>query len=298
MSQTPTEANAPAPQKKKSDLVPRLVTAIVAIPVLLWLLFWSPTEAFAVLILLATMISAWEYMDIVTSDARNRVAQVATVIATGAVSALMYFSFGPTADAQTMVDPMVLMSSVMGATLAIFMIYLATFKDVRNITLHMGSSAMSLLYCGLMPATLALLHRDAGVDGGWWVFMAMATVWGSDTGAYFSGRAFGKHKLAPRVSPKKTIEGAVGGLIASIIAVLVIQQLVLTQLTLVQVFILAIPANILGQVGDLCESLLKRAHGVKDSGVIVYGHGGLLDRIDALIFAAPWFYVFQRYFVS
>jgi len=139
------------------------------------------------------------------------------------------------------------------------------------------------------------LQRDGGEDGGYWILMAFAVVWGSDTGAYFSGRAFGKHKLAPRVSPKKTVEGAVGGLLASVTAVVIFKLTALPELAWWQVFALAVPANILGQTGDLCESLIKRAHGVKDSGIIIYGHGGMLDRIDALIFALPWFYFFQHY---
>jgi phosphatidate cytidylyltransferase len=97
------------------------------------------------------------------------------------------------------------------------------------------------------------------------------------------------------VSPKKTVEGAVGGLVASILAVVLFKVAGWVPLAWWQVFALAIPANLLGQVGDLCESVIKRAHDIKDSGVIIYGHGGILDRADALIFAAPWFYAFHKY---
>jgi phosphatidate cytidylyltransferase len=158
-----------------------------------------------------------------------------------------------------------------------------------------GGGALALFYCAVLPTMLATLFRDAGEQGPAWVLMAMAVVWGSDTGAYFVGRAVGKHKLSRRVSPKKTIEGAVGGMLASIAAVFVFKYTLLEDLALWQVFAIAVPANVLGQIGDLCESVIKRAHGVKDSGVIIYGHGGLLDRIDALIFAIPWFYFFFLY---
>jgi phosphatidate cytidylyltransferase len=115
----------------------------------------------------------------------------------------------------------------------------------------------------------------------------MGLAWGSDTGAYFAGRFFGKHKLAPRVSPSKTIEGAVGGMAASILVAVIWQVVWLhNELPLWHAVVLAAIANVFGQSGDLVESLIKRSTGVKDSGSILPGHGGLLDRIDALMFTA------------
>lgn len=291
MTDQATDAAAsPSPPKKKSDLGPRLLTSVIAVPLLLWLLLAGPPWAFALLIGAAVFIAAWEYMSIVTGG-QQRVVQVVTCLGATAVGATMYLASSPGVAP----DGHMLMAVTTGAALAIFIAALFTYRQIEEVTLLLGSGGMALIYCGAMPAMLALIFRDGGADGKWWVLMAMAVIWGSDTGAYFSGRAFGKHKLAPRVSPKKTIEGAVGGLLTSIAVVVIFKLTALPELAWWQVFALSIPANFLGQVGDLCESLLKRAHGVKDSGVIIYGHGGLLDRIDALMFAAPWFYVFQRY---
>ena len=292
MTQAPSpEGQTPSAPKKKSDLLPRLVTAVVAIPILLWLLFWAPPIGFTILIGGVVVIATWEYLSMVTGGS-NRVAQVITC----AVALALYVFIFARSTPESAPDGFELLGVTAFCGLTIFITYLFTFKDIKQVSLHVGSSAMALVYCAVMPATLALLFRVAGPLGGAWTAMAMAVVWGSDTGAYFSGRAFGKHKLAPRVSPKKTIEGAVGGLVSSTVVVLVFKFTnAIPDLEMWQVFAIAIPANFLGQVGDLCESLIKRAHGVKDSGVIIYGHGGMLDRVDALIFASPWFFIFQRY---
>lgn len=280
------------PTKKKSDLIPRAITAVVAVPLLLWLLLAGPPWAFAILIGAAVVIAAWELVSMVQGG-KGRLAQVITCAACLGLAAAIYLTSSP----DKAPDGHVVLAAASGGFLLIFIAHLFTFESIEKVSLHVGTGAVALMYCGVMPTMLALLFRDAGADGPAWVLMSMAVVWGSDTGAYFAGRAFGKHKLAPRVSPKKTIEGAVGGLIASIVAVFVFKYTMLPELELWQVFLIAVPANVLGQIGDLCESVIKRAHGVKDSGVIIYGHGGLLDRIDALIFAIPWFYVCQHFLV-
>ncbi len=287
MTQPPEAAPAP----RKSDLIPRLITALVGIPILLAILFLAPSWAFAAVVAFAVAASAWEYVSITSAPQPARGPQVVVTALAVATSAVMLLTSSP----EQGIDGTILALTLAGATVLIFWTYLATFKDVTRVSGHIGAGATSLVYCAVMPTFLALLHRDAGDDGPWWVILSFAIVWGSDTGAYFAGRAFGKHKLAPRVSPKKTVEGAVGGLIASIVAVVVFKFTALPNLQLWHIFALAIPANILGQSGDLAESVIKRAHDVKDSGTIIYGHGGMLDRIDAVIFAVPWIYAFFRF---
>jgi phosphatidate cytidylyltransferase len=158
------------------------------------------------------------------------------------------------------------------------------------------------------PLPLALVAQLRGFPGGdWWVVLLLSVTWMNDTGAYFAGRAFGRHKLLPRVSPKKTWEGFAGGMAGSLAAAFVVRtigqdlgrwQSILPSakgfpaLTVVDCLFLGLAAGILGPSGDLAESLLKRAFGVKDSGKILPGHGGILDRIDALLFTAPLVYFF------
>ena len=147
-------------------------------------------------------------------------------------------------------------------------------------------------YVGLTILFLALFKRDLNELGNAWLFTLMAMTWGSDTGAYFTGRAFGKHKLAPILSPKKSIEGAIGGFATALIAAFIARAIAFPHLAIWQIILLAVVANFLAQMGDLAESLLKRSYGVKDSGNTIPGHGGVLDRVDALIFSAPWVYIF------
>ncbi|MHB1847373.1 MAG: phosphatidate cytidylyltransferase [Deltaproteobacteria bacterium] len=146
-----------------------------------------------------------------------------------------------------------------------------------------------LLYGTLMMALLVRIR--AFPNGAWWVLLACTVSWLNDTGAYFVGHALGRHKLSPRVSPGKTWEGFFGGMAASILAAFAVNRLGALGLTPVGCALLGLGAGLLGPTGDLSESLLKRGFGVKDSGFIMPGHGGLLDRIDALIFNIPLVYL-------
>lgn len=126
-------------------------------------------------------------------------------------------------------------------------------------------------------------------DDGRWILYIGAAVWGGDTSAYFAGRAFGRHKLHPKVSPNKTWEGAIGGLVGSALGGLALVKATGLPLPTSYAIVFALIGGAIAQVGDLVESLIKRACGVKDSGTLLPGHGGLLDRIDAFIIALPFF---------
>jgi len=128
-----------------------------------------------------------------------------------------------------------------------------------------------------------------------WIFFLLFIVFSGDTGAYYVGSYLGRHKLCPSISPGKTIEGAVGGVISSVIIGYGFKMMVLPQLNPSATIALIIVVNLAAQAGDLFESELKRAGNIKDSGAILPGHGGLLDRIDALLFAAPVIYLFKAY---
>ena len=145
---------------------------------------------------------------------------------------------------------------------------------------------------GGMTALMAVRNLP---DGGWWTLAALLITWGDDTAAYFFGRFLGKHKLYPEVSPAKTWEGFFGGFVGSIGFMLVEKTFFFPSLTVVDCLVLGVLGGILGPAGDLCESMLKRAYGVKDSGSIIPGHGGMLDRIDALIFNGPMVLLYVQF---
>ena len=142
-----------------------------------------------------------------------------------------------------------------------------------------------LLYVPVLMAPLALIRQQP--DGLALIFLLLASTWLGDTGAYFAGRAFGKTPLFPRVSPKKTREGVVGGLLLAVVGACVVKLVGNPNLSWPAVIALGVLLDIAGVVGDLAESMLKRAFGVKDSGWIMPGHGGILDRIDSLLFSGP-----------
>jgi phosphatidate cytidylyltransferase len=165
---------------------------------------------------------------------------------------------------------------------------------IETSTRRLAMDALGLLYIGLTFPLIFLL-RGQDQDGGYKILMVMAITFGADTGAYFAGRFLGRHKLYEKISPKKTIEGAVGGVATGILAAYIAKTFFpgLGNLTTVDVLILGGGGAIAGMLGDLFESMVKRAHGVKDSGTLIPGHGGVLDRIDALLFVGPfaWFYL-------
>ena len=147
-----------------------------------------------------------------------------------------------------------------------------------------------VLYLGLTLGMLSMTRLLP--QGEWLIFFLLLVTWASDTGAYYVGTLYGRHRLAPTISPKKTVEGLVGGLIAAIIAGYIARWWFLPELSGLDCLILATLLTIAGLWGDLAESAMKRTVGMKDSGGILPGHGGMLDRLDSLLFATPVFYYY------
>jgi phosphatidate cytidylyltransferase len=163
--------------------------------------------------------------------------------------------------------------------------FLVRCDDMSTVAARMGYGITGVVWAGgLMGATGCLRLLP---DGFAWLLMACWLAWGSDSCAYFVGRAIGRHKLYPKVSPQKTWEGAIGGVLGAAVGAYGWQAWIGPDIDGVHLAILAVLASTLGQCGDLAESLLKRSAGVKDSGKILPGHGGLFDRVDALIFVGP-----------
>jgi phosphatidate cytidylyltransferase len=154
---------------------------------------------------------------------------------------------------------------------------------------RVGMGLGAIGYCGVTLGFVVMMPRDL-------IFVLLAIIWAGDTAAYYGGRALGRHLLAPRVSPKKTIEGAVAGLLASVIAGTVggVWYLGEPSSRWLTFAVLSLVTAVAGQAGDLAESVLKRSASVKDSSSVLPGHGGILDRLDSLFFAAPVFYWFFK----
>lgn len=173
------------------------------------------------------------------------------------------------------------------------LLFLFRLKNIEHAAAEISYAVLAFIYIPLSLMHLVLLRQSPyGIE---WMFVIMLIVMTNDTAAYYTGSLFGKHRLYPQVSPKKSIEGAVGGLFGSIAGTLLARASFFPQLTITDVLLTAIIIGVVGQTGDLFESLLKRSFGVKDSGSIIPGHGGVLDRLDSIIFAAPITYYYSLY---
>lgn len=268
----PTRTETTPAKKGLSNLAVRLLTAAVGIPIILWMLYWAPPYVFSCFAVLVTLVGALELGTMtLKGDAPLR---AWLVIASMATTAVIVFS--TRADA--------LLTLVFGVVVTGALAALVRVDPMSAASGRMGWLIAGPLYVGGALAAIAKLHHFE--HGGTWVVLSMALAWGSDTGGYFAGRAFGRHKLYEKVSPKKTIEGSIGGLATVVAFAAVIRWLWLPSLPWVHAVVLALVAGAIGQAGDLCISVIKRSTGVKDSGNIIPGHGGLLDRIDALMFTA------------
>ena len=179
--------------------------------------------------------------------------------------------------------------------LAFSLVALFRLRDIRRAAADAGMLLMGFLYVPLLLSHLILIRMlPHGVP---WLFLIMVIVMTGDSAAYYVGSSFGKTKLYPAVSPKKSVEGSLGGLAGSVIGAFLSRAWFFPELAVVDCIVAALLLGVLGQLGDLFESLIKRSCGVKDSGTIFPGHGGLLDRLDSILFAGPAAFYYAYFFL-
>jgi len=261
----------------------RWVTALVALPVLVLLIGKGGRVPLALLVAVATTVGLLEYYRMALS--RQTAAVKVAGILFGLTLVASFFTDG------LRVIPILLAVAFFG----IATICLANFGRETSMPEVFCKQISGLIYIPFMLGHLILI-RDWD-QGATWTFFLMAVVFAGDTAAFYVGRAVGRRKLAPKISPGKTVEGALGGLIASLLVGIVFKTCFFPAFGWGKWVVLVILLGVLGQTGDLFESMLKRSVQVKDSGGIVPGHGGLLDRIDGLIFATPGLYYCRTYFM-
>ncbi len=286
---------APKEKKQHSNLFVRCISVVVMLPCLLLLLFLGTPWMWATFILIVAFIGNLEYMRITNGDEKTSTRVVSAVLAILPATAA-YLCLGDQAPMTTAHAPIILASAIALMLWGTFLFTCFRPREIPKASSVINATLGSSLYIGFTFLCIALLKRDFS-DGTAWIMTLLCMTWFSDTGAYFVGRKFGKHKLAPILSPKKSVEGAIGGFVFALIAAVGAKFIAFPQIDVCYMLLLGVVANFLAQTGDLSESLIKRAHGVKDSGNIIPGHGGVLDRFDALIFSAPWVYGFA-YFMN
>jgi len=268
-------------QSANRNLAVRVATALVGVPLILLLIFKGPAWGFYMLVLPASLIGAYELFNM--THPGDRASQAMGVGATLLASVGTYMGVK---------DPRFLVTTLLLVPLFGPLSTLIRLGDIKTAALRATAMGMGPLFVGSSLSLMAVMKRDLGDDGPGYIMLAFFFSWMSDTGGYFFGRFFGKRKLYEAVSPKKTVEGAFGGLLGGLLGMLFTQHFFLKSLPLSHGVPLAIVATAVGQAGDLGESVLKRSTGVKDSGAIVPGHGGILDRVDALMLTATCVYLY------
>jgi phosphatidate cytidylyltransferase len=264
------------------NLAARFAVAIVGAPFIILAIYQDHHAWLWGLIFAASLLAMYEFFAMSLPDRIDRWASL--VCGGGACAAFYWLAHKPGGQA-------------MGLALAVIPIslyYLFRFGDITTVASRLAASIGGTFYAGFLFAFLPMIKRDFNVESGDLVVLVLLIAWVGDTGAYFAGRFLGKTKLYPAISPGKTWAGAIGGLLASAGAMVAVKLTLIENptWTWVDVPLLALPAAALGQMGDLVESMIKRSRGVKDSGSILPGHGGILDRIDAVLFIAPYVYLY------
>lgn len=265
----------------------RVLTAIVAVPLLILYISKGTPFMFALLIGVVSIISLQEYFRIVFNPSGQPDPLMPPLGYLSCVGVLC----GTHLKSPEIVTGVLIFHLIIGATRAVLSYQAGS--PVLNI---LSRQVCGLIYVPLFLSSLVLLRN--GEKGALWIFFLLLTVAAGDTGAYFSGTYFGKHKLAPQVSPGKTVEGLIGALLCIQILGGAYRYYFLPELSWVTGTILLLVLGVTGVVGDLFESALKREGNIKDSGKILPGHGGMLDRIDGLLFAGPLLYYFKLSFLG
>jgi phosphatidate cytidylyltransferase len=306
------------------NLAQRALVAVVAVPLLLLLLNYHRPEPTWAVIFIASLIAMHELFAMVLPKEDRGAALVMGGLACAAfywldITTLVYLApsetgwttYTPTSMTAEPSFGLKLLAGAVSASGAITLILVVVVPmlyflfrhrmtaeqlaaDTGTVARRITGAIMGIVYAGLLTTFLAILKRADPEHGASTVLIALIVAWVADTGGYFAGRFLGNTKLYPAVSPKKTWAGAWGGLAGAVVGLVVLKLVYADWMTWVDVFAIAIPGCILGQMGDLAESLLKRSTGVKDSGALLPGHGGILDRIDAVLFIAPYVYVYLQ----
>ncbi len=267
----------------------RVLTAIPLILLLIAILEYLPPVFFSLLVVIVSFLALEEYWSIASKTGFEPFRWLGHLLSLSLLVILHFFS----------THYQFLFFCLIAGCLLILLLGLTRADRLASVLPAAAITFMGLIYITL-PLALFILIRlnQAGSAGGnRWVLWGLMTCWFGDTAAFCVGRLWGRHKLAPRISPRKTWEGAVGGGLGSCVAAGIGKWWLLPGESLLSLVTISLILGISGQLGDLAESCLKRGAGVKDSSNLLPGHGGMLDRIDAVLFAAPVLYCYLVWFL-
>lgn len=266
-------------------LLQRILTAVPLAILAVWFILTQSSDALFYALMLVVLIAGWEWAQLagLRSVASRVIYALVISVATYYASVLLL------AENQQWFKLLMTIAFVWW----LFLIYRMTTCKPAEVSAEMSPQKIVIGFIVLLPPVLALVYIHQLVDGAQWLLYSVVIVWIADSGAYFSGRKFGKNKLAPAISPGKTMEGLYGAVMATTIyTFLAAMYFKLDMMQLLTLLIIGFFATLISVAGDLYISFLKRERGVKDSGNILPGHGGVLDRIDSVTSSAPFFALF------
>jgi phosphatidate cytidylyltransferase len=270
-------------------LITRVLSAVVLIVVIGGTIGWLPPVATLILAVIAAGAAGVELAGLARSEGAHPSSMLAAASAAVSVVAVAAPVVWPDVSGH------VLLAMTIGVTLASALFVLATHTPGPGVLTALASLLLASVYVGVPLGVLVIIRAHTGAAAIAWLIAVIAI---SDTAQYYAGTTLGRRKLAPVVSPGKTIEGALGGLLAAPIVGAALAGFVgggITFSSAAAAAVLALILAMFGITGDLFESLLKRSAGAKDSSALIPGHGGVLDRIDAYLFAAPVMFLYLRY---
>ena len=269
----------------------RILTAVVLLPILLFTIWTSVPYFFVGLATVAVVIALQEFYHLAEKVGGNPQAVLGHIASLGVIGG---FILGRLEGIVIVLTVLVMLSLAAALTKP---------DEMKSALVSVSTTVFGVAYIALLAGCLVGVRmvpdtaKTANLAAKL-LTMFFAIVIATDTAAYYTGRSLGRHKLAPRISPGKTKEGFAGGLIGAIVAGYVCWLTFFPQIPLLHALVLGALIGLLGPIGDLAESLLKRGSDVKDSGTLLPGHGGMLDRVDAILFCAPLLYVYARVFAS
>ena len=255
----------------------RIYTVLVLAPLLYAVIRYLPPLAFSGVVVLAGALALFEFYRLCFSD-RSQSWLIGIGLA-GFAAVILGAHW-----------PNLIVPSLLATLIAIISVPLFSRAPLEQSLRDGAMTLFGVLYLGLTLGPLSMTRMLP--QGEWLIFFLLLVTWASDTGAYYVGTLYGRHRLAPTISPKKSYDGLVGGVIGAIIAAYIIRWWFLPELSGLDCLVLGILLTLTGLWGDLTESAMKRSVGIKDSGGILPGHGGMLDRLDSLLFTAPAFYYY------
>lgn len=257
----------------------RVITALFLVPAVVFIVHYTAAIWLLLSVILIILIALAEYNRLSAVKHGDRLSDF-LVLLFGAATPILFF-----VGASSYV-----LALAMIAAFAFFALGMIRSSEFKEVFLNTAVRTFGVIYIAL-PFSYFILLRNME-NGGKWILLLFTVIWANDTFAMLAGKTLGKHKLSPMISPGKTVEGAVGGLVGGGVAALLYNNFFPVGLGFGSVLLLSVIIGVVGIFGDLFESVIKRAAGAKDSGTIIPGHGGMLDRVDSLVFAVPLLYYY------